>query len=56
MPDREDRPAAAARPSWRLDEAVPAAGPPGPAWKWLLAVAVLAQAAWIFALLAMAIR
>ncbi|MGO9114581.1 MAG: hypothetical protein ACLP9L_35645 [Thermoguttaceae bacterium] len=52
--DREDGPAA--KQAWRLAERVPAAGPPGPAWKWLLAVAVVAQAAWIIALVAMATR
>jgi hypothetical protein len=52
----ETRPAAVAQPAWRLRGPVPPRGQPGAAWKWLLAVAVLVQAAWILALLAMAIR
>ena len=50
--DREDRPAA--KPVWRLAEPVAAQRPPGPVWKWLLAAAVLLQAAWIVALVVMA--
>ena len=49
---RENR--SAAKPAWRLAEAVPERGPPGPAWKWLLAAAIFVQAAWIIALVAMA--
>ena len=52
--DRADRPAA--RPFWRLAEPVPKAAPPGPAWKWLLIAAIVAQAAWIVALVVMATR
>ena len=56
MPDREDRRAAAARPFWRLPEPVRELGPPGMAWKLLLAAAVVVQAVWIIALLMMAKR
>jgi hypothetical protein len=42
--------------AWRLPEPVPPAGPPGAIRKWLLAAAVVAEAAWILALIAMAVR
>ena len=54
MHKKETRSPAAARPAWRLADPVPEDGPPGRAWKRLLAAAVVAQAAWILALLAMA--
>ncbi len=47
---------AAAKPAWRLADPVPAHGPLGPAWKWLLAAAVLMQTAWIVALVVMATK
>lgn len=51
---KESQISTAEKPAWRLAEPVPQPGPPGPAWKWLLAAAVVAQAAWVIALIAMA--
>ncbi len=40
----------------RLPEPAPAGDPPGPAWKWLLAAAIILQVAWIIALIVMSTR
>jgi len=56
MRKKESRSSAAAKPAWRLADPLPKSGPPGRAWKWLLAVAILTQAAWIAALVMMATR
>jgi hypothetical protein len=53
---KELQSSAAAKPAWRLPEPHPAAAPPGAAWKWLLAAAIVVQAAWILALVVMATR
>ncbi len=53
--DRE-RSATVSKPAWRLPEAVPQPGPPGINWKLLLAAAIVLQAAWIIALVIMAMR
>jgi len=45
-----------ARPGWRLPEPVPQIQPPGAAAKPLLGAAIAVQAAWVIALLAMALR
>ena len=55
-PTTQDRPATAVKQGWRLPEPAPTSSPPGSAWKWLLAAAIVLQAAWIIALAAMAAR
>jgi hypothetical protein len=48
--EREVRPLGAAKPFWQLSESRQSSAPPRRASKWILAVAVILQMAWIFVL------
>jgi hypothetical protein len=53
---RKKEPPTSAKPAWQLAGPVVQPGSAGPAWKCLFAVAVVLQAAWIVALMVMAMR
>jgi hypothetical protein len=53
---RKKEPPISAKPAWQLAGPVAQPRPAGAAWKCLLAVAVALQAAWIVALVVMAMK
>jgi len=54
MRNKQSNHPALAKPVWRVVEPVRESGPPGLAWKCLLAAAIVLQAVWIVALVMMA--